>query len=135
MNRNRLLVVIAIPVFLLAVLYLVDPNGFWRSPWLLLWIAAGGMPLVLYQSLWAPGLFRQMGKGISRPNRLLCIGLGFIFLAVLWFLTSAVLLTQFPTILGLSAGGNAMVMIDPCMLFLAVGLVLVLQRITLWYLD
>jgi hypothetical protein len=135
MNRRKLAVVIAIPVLLLAILYLADPNGFWHSPWLFLWIAVGGMPLVTYQSLWAPGLFRQMNSGIARPNRLLWMGLGFLFFAALWFLTSAALLTQYPAALGLSEGGNAMVMIAPCMLLTLVGLVLVFQRITIWYLD
>ena len=135
MNHRKLAVVIAAPVLLLVILYLVDPYGFWHSPWLLLWIAAGGMPLIIYQSLWSPDLFRQMNAGVSRPNRLLWLGLGFLFLAAFWFLSSAALLTQYPALLGLSEGGNALVMIAPCMVFGAVGLALVLQRITMWYLD
>jgi hypothetical protein len=45
------------------------------------------------------------------------------------------LFTQFPGILGLSVAGNFMIVFLPSIFFLAIGLTLIGQRASMWYLD
>jgi len=135
MNWRKLTIVVMVPIILLGALYLLNPRDFWHSPWFLIWLAIGGLPFIFYPAIWAPDLYRQMNARVARPNRLLWQGLGFLFGAIIWFLVSAGLLTQYPALLGLTAGGNALVMILPCMFLAAVGIVLIGQRLSMWYLD
>jgi len=135
MNWKKLSVLVGIPAALLLILYALNPKDFWSSPWFLVWCAMGGLPLIFYPAIWAPDLYRQANRSVSRPNRLLWTGIGFSLGAIIWFLVTIILFTQFPGILGLSIAGNFMIVFLPSMFLLAIGLTLIGQRASMWYLD
>jgi hypothetical protein len=135
MNWRKLSILVAIPATLLLILYVLNPKDFWSSPWFLVWCAMGGLPLIFYPAIWAPDLYRQANKSVSRPNHLLWTGIGFSVGAIIWFLVTIILFTQFPGILGLSVAGNFMIVFLPSIFFLAIGLTLIGQRASMWYLD
>jgi len=135
MNWKKLSILVGIPAGLLLMLYALNPKDFWSSPWFLVWCAVGGLPLIFYPAIWAPDLYRQANGSVSRPNRLLWRGIGFSLGAIIWFLASIILFTQYPGIFGLSVAGNFMIVFLPSIFFLAIGLTLIGQRASMWYLD
>lgn len=135
MNWKKLSILVGIPAGLLLILYALNPKDFWSSPWFLVWCAVGGLPLIFYPAIWAPDLYRQANGSVSGPNRLLWRGIGFSLGAIIWFLASIILFTQYPGILGLSVAGNFMIVFLPSIFFLAIGLTLIGQRASMWYLD
>lgn len=135
MNWKKLSILVGIPAGLLLILYALNPKDFWSSPWFLVWCAVGGLPLIFYPAIWAPDLYRQANGSVSRPNRLLWRGIGFSLGAIIWFLASIILFTQYPGIFGLSVAGNFMIVFLPSIFFLAIGLTLIGQRASMWYLD